>query len=78
VQRTNLIVHQRNQRGNHNGYTVTGLLARNCRDLVTQTFTASSRHENERVAPMNYMLNNGLLRPTVHTVAKNLTKYLLV
>ena len=72
VQRTHLVVHQRNQRRHHDGDAQPGLLARNGRNLVTQAFATAGGHQHQRVAPRHHMADDGLLWPAKTGVAKNL------
>jgi len=74
MQGTDLVVHQRDQRRDHHRDALPGLLARNCRNLVTQRFAAAGGHQHQRVATRHHVLDDRLLRPTELTVAKDFLK----
>ncbi len=77
MQRTDLVVHQRNQRRYHQCDAMTGLLACNRRNLVTQRFAAAGRHQYQCITADKHMLDDGLLGPTELTVTKDLLKDIL-
>ncbi len=59
---TDLVVHQRDQRRDHDGDAVACALACNGRDLVAQRFAPASGHEHQCIAPGGHMVDDGLLR----------------
>ena len=74
VQGAHLVVHQGDQRRDHDGGAVAGLLACDGRDLVAQGLTAAGGHQHQRVAAGHHMLNDGLLRAAESVIAKNLAQ----
>ena len=60
-ERTNLVVHQRNQRADHHGDTLPGPVAGDRWHLVTQALAAAGGHQHQRVAAGNHMVDDGLL-----------------
>ena len=49
-----------------------GLLAHDGRNLVTQRLAAAGRHQDQRVAALNDVFHDGLLRPAKVAVAEDL------
>ncbi len=74
MQRPHLVVHQRNQRRDHHRQSLACALAGNGRHLVTQRLAAAGGHQHQRVAAGHHVFNDGLLRATEGTVAKNFLK----
>ena len=74
VQRADLVVHQRDQRRDHDGHAVAGLLARDRRDLVAQAFAAARGHEHQRIAAARDVADDVGLRPAKRFVAENLAQ----
>ena len=62
VQRADLVVHQRDQRRDHDRHAVAGALARDGRDLVAQRLAAAGGHQHQRVAAGDDMVDDGGLR----------------
>lgn len=71
VQRADLIVHQRNQRRDHDAHPMAQLLTRNGRHLIAQRFAAARGHEHQRIATRDHVRDDGLLRATKLLVAKD-------
>ena len=74
MQRADLVVHQRDQRRNHDGHAVAGLLARNGRYLVAQRLAAACGHQDQRVAACHSMVDDGFLRAAKAVVAEDLAQ----
>jgi hypothetical protein len=71
MQRADLVVHERDQRRDHDRHAMAELLARNGRNLVAQRFAAARGHEHQRIAAVDDMRDDGLLGATELLVAKN-------
>jgi len=71
VQRTHLVVHQCDQRRDHDGDAEASALACDGRDLVAQRFASTRGHQHQRIAPGRHMVDDGLLRAAKGVVAKN-------
>lgn len=54
-----LILHQRNQRGNHNRHTIHN----QCRQLIAQRFTPAGRHQYKCILACEYVTDNCFLVP---------------
>ncbi|MNF56383.1 hypothetical protein D3C84_378670 [compost metagenome] len=67
VQGRDLIVHQRNQRRNHDRQA----FAQQCRHLETQGFAATGRHQHQGVAAAGHALNDCTLAATETVVAED-------
>ena len=74
VQGADLVVHQRDQRRDHDRHAVARLLARDRGDLVAQAFAAARGHEHQRVAAVDNVVNDPGLRSAEGLVAKNLAQ----
>jgi hypothetical protein len=70
-QRPDLIVHQGDQRGHHHGDTSSFAVPGNGRNLITQAFAATGRHQDKGVPPVDDVIDDGLLMTTESTVAKD-------
>ena len=70
VQRIDLILHQCDQRRDHNR----GAFAQQRRNLVAQRFAAAGRHQHQRVAAIDDVLDYGLLFAAKRGIAKNVAK----
>ena len=77
VQGAHLVVHQRDQRGDHDGHALAGLLAGYGRNLVAQAFAAASGHQHQGVVAGHHVLHDGLLGAAEPVVAEDLAKNLL-
>ena len=77
MQRTHLVVHERNERRHHDGDAVARTLARDGRNLVTQRFAAARRHEHQRIAAATHVLHDVRLRATKCAVAKHFAQDIL-
>jgi hypothetical protein len=74
MQCANLIVHESNKRGHHNGDAKPRTLAGDGGNLVAQAFAATGGHENQSILSASDMLNDVLLRPSERLVAKDLAE----
>ena len=74
MQSAHLVVHQRNQRRDNDGDTVTSVLPCNGRYLVAQRLAATRGHQHQRIATVHHMVNDGRLRAAKVRIAKDLTQ----
>ena len=74
MQRSDLVVHQRNQRRHNNRHAVARVLPRNRRDLVAQRLAAARGHQHQCIAAIHHMVNDGGLRATKVGVTKDLAQ----
>ena len=74
VQRTHLVVHQRNQRRHHDRNPMPRLPPHDRRNLVTQRLAAARWHQHQGVTAANHLFNDGLLGATKLLVAKNVVQ----
>ena len=75
VQRTHLIVHQRDQRRHHDGPALALPLPYDGRHLVAQALAATCGHEHQGVATANHMFDDGLLRAAELLVAEDVLQH---
>jgi len=71
VQRTHLVVHQRDQRRHHNGHALSGLLAHDGGHLVAQAFATPGGHQHQRIAARHHLVHDGCLGAPEGGIAKN-------
>jgi hypothetical protein len=71
MQGAHLVVHERNERRDHQGRAVAGALARNGGHLVAQAFAPASGHEHQGVAAAKYVLDDLGLRAAKGIKAKD-------
>ena len=71
MQRTDLVVHERNQRRDNHRHTMACVLPGNRGDLVAQRLTAAGGHQHQSVTAFQDMVDDGGLRATKFGVAKN-------
>ncbi|MPM64261.1 hypothetical protein SDC9_111147 [bioreactor metagenome] len=71
MQCADLVVHERDQRRDHDRHAMAELLARDGRHLIAQRFAATRGHEHQRIAAVDDMRDDGLLGATELLVAKN-------
>ena len=57
-QSAHLVVHQRDQGGNHHGHTQASALPRNGWYLIAQRLTPARGHQHQGVAPLAHMAND--------------------
>ena len=71
VQRAHLVVHQRNQRRDHDSHAVARVLPHDRRYLVAQRLAPAGGHQHQRVAASDHVINDGLLRAAKAVVTKD-------
>ena len=69
-ERIDLILHQRDQRRDHD----TGAGPQDCRDLIAQRLAAAGRHQHERVAAGDEVLDDGSLVAAKLLIAEDRTQ----
>jgi hypothetical protein len=74
VERADLVVHQRDQRRDHDGHAMAGALAGDGRNLVAKALAAPGGHQHQRVAAGGDMVNDAGLRPAEGRVAEDLAQ----
>ena len=74
LERADLVVHQRDQRADDDGDAVPGAVAHDRRHLVAQALAAAGRHQHERVAAADDVLDDLFLRAAEGGVAEDLVE----
>ena len=74
VQRTHLVVHQRDQRRHHHRHAAARTLPRNRGNLVAQRLAAAGGHQHQRVASAGDVLDDGVLMAAELGIAEDLAK----
>ena len=71
MQRTDLVVHQRNQRRDDDGDAVACVLPGDGGYLVAKRLAAAGWHQHQRIAAVHHMVNDGRLRAAKVGIAKD-------
>ena len=74
MQRAHLIVHQRNQRRDHDAHPTPGAMPRNRRDLITQRFATARGHQHQRITTAEHLINSFCLPAPKLGVAKHIVQ----
>ena len=74
MQCADLVVHQSNQGGNHDGDSKACALAGDGGDLVAERFAAACGHQHQGVAAAAYVFYDGLLGTAELFIAKNVVE----
>ena len=74
MQCANLIVHESNKRGDHNGDAKSRTLAGDGGNLVAQAFAAARGHEDQGITSAGDVRDDVLLGASERLVAKHLTE----
>ena len=77
MQRTDLIMHQRNQRRHNDGDAVARVLPGNGWYLVAKRLAAAGWHQHQRIAAFQYMVDDGRLRAAKVGIAKDFAQDVL-
>ena len=77
MQRTDLVVHQCNQRRDNDGHAVACVLPGNRRNLIAQRLAAAGWHQHQRIAAFQYMVDDGRLRAAKVGIAKDFAQDVL-
>jgi hypothetical protein len=71
VQRRDLVLHQRDQRRNHDAHAVPRLAAHERGNLIAQRLAAARRHQHERIAARRDMLDDLVLLAAKRGIAED-------
>ena len=72
VQRAHLVVHQRNQRADHQRHALTGAVPGDGGHLVTQALAAAGGHQHQRITALHHLFDHRRLLAAEGGIAEDL------
>ena len=73
-ERTDLVVHQRDQRAHDDRHAALGAMARDGRHLETQALAAAGGHQHQRVTALHHVVDDLGLRAAKSAVAEDVVQ----